>query len=209
MSRFAERNPELWALLERLSAIVLGSLAFWLFSLPVITLPVALVGLFAAMGGVFRPSGGDAISLFWGAFRRSFGRALLLGLINLVAGLILYVDIRFFWGMDGLVFQGVAILFGSVAALLLLVNLYAWALLAWYPQPLKGLVKRAFLLAAAHPLHAVAGWLVAGVILLLLSLLPGRLMALLPLLAPGLMGLTLAYAAWLPMRRYADEEQAG
>lgn len=206
MSKYAERNPEVWALLERLSGLVLGSLLFWLFSLPVITIPAALVGLFAAMGGIIRPVQGDAFTLFWQGFRRSFGRALLLGLLDLVVGVVLYADIRFFWAMESPLFRGVAILFGSGALLVLMVNLYAWTLLAWYPQPLKGLLKRSFLLAAAHPFWAVGGWLVAALVLFLLLLLPGRLMALIPVFAPSFTGVVLAFAAWRPMSRYAGGE---
>lgn len=208
MNRFAERNPKLWAALERLSALVLGSLVFWLFLIPVVTAPAALAGLFGATRPLVRGKEDDGFQLFWTTFRRSFGRALLVGLLDLVVGVILWVDIRFFWALGHPAAKAAAFLMGSVAIFALLVNLYLWPLLAWYPQPIGALLKRAGLLAAAHPFTALAGWLVAAVAVFLLILLPGQLLALMPLLAPGLTVAIMAYAAWRTMARYAGDDEA-
>lgn len=206
MGRFAEQNPRLWAALERVSTLVLASLAFWLFLIPMVTAPAALAGLIAAVGPLARGGDDDWLGLFWGAFRRTFGRALLLGLVDLVVAAILWLDIRFFWAVEHPAAKAAALLMGSMAILALLMNLYAWPLLVWYPQPLGPLLKRAFLLAAAHPFSALGGWLGAGLVLFLLALLPGPLLALLPLLGPGLTAAILALAAWRVMRRYVGEE---
>ncbi|MFZ5813899.1 MAG: DUF624 domain-containing protein [Bacillota bacterium] len=207
MSRFAERNPKLWAALEQVSSLVLGSLTLWLFLIPVVTFPAALTGLFAIMRPLVRGRSDDWLSLFWGAFRRSFGRSLLLALLNLLAGLILWVDIRFFWALNHPLGRVTAYLLGSVVLLLLMINLYAWPLLAWYPQPIRPLLRRAFLLAAAHPLPAVGGLLGAALALFLLTLLPGPLLFVLPLFGPGVATAIIALAAWSGMRRYAGEEE--
>ncbi|MFZ5822866.1 MAG: YesL family protein [Bacillota bacterium] len=206
--KFAERNPRLWAALEKISSLVLGSLAFWLLLIPVVTAPAALAGLFATVGPLVRGGDDDWLRLFWGGFRRTFGRALLLGLINLAVAALLWLDIRFFWALGHPAAKVAALLLGSVAVLALLVNLYAWPLLVWYPQPLGSLLKRSLLLAAAHPFPAVGGWVGAALILFLLTLLPGQLLALLPLFGPGLVATILSLAAWQVMRRYAGEEDA-
>lgn len=206
MGRFAEQNPRLWAALERVSALVLGSLAFWLFLIPVVTAPAALAGLFATVSPLVRGGDDDWLRLFWSAFRRTFGRAFLLGLVDLAVAAILWLDIRFFWAVGHPAAKAAAFLLGSMAILALLINLYAWPLLVWYPQPLGPLLKRAFLLAAAHPFPALGGWLGAVLLLFLLTLLPGQLLALLPLFGPGLATAILALAAWRVMRRYAGEE---
>lgn len=206
MGRFAERNPQLWAFLEQVSALVLGSLAFWLFLLPVVTAPAALTGLFAVVSPLVRGGDDDIFRRFWGAFRLTFGRALLVGALDLILALVIWVDIRFFWALGHPAAKVAAFFLGSIAILALLINLYVWPLLAWYPQPLGALLKRAFFLAAAHPFAAVGGWLGAGLAIFLLTLLPGQLLALLPLLGPGLAVAILALAAWRSMRRYARAE---
>lgn len=197
----------MWAFLEQISSLVLGSLAFWLFLIPVVTFPAALTGLFAVVGPLVRGQGGDWLSLFWVAFRRSFVPSLVLGLLNLLLAGIIWVDIRFFWALGSPIGQVLAFIMGSLALLLLMVNLYAWVLLAWYPQPLKSLLRRAFLLAAAHPFPALGGWLGAALVLFVMVMLPGRLLFVLPLFGPGLAIAILAFAAWRVMRRYVDENE--
>jgi uncharacterized membrane protein YesL len=208
MSRFAERNPKLWSFLEKVSALVLGSLAFWLFLAPIVTWPAAVAGLFAAVSPLVRGGHDDWFVLFWKTFKQVFGRALTLGLLSLLLLALLYVDIRFFWALGHPLANVAAFFMGSLLALLLMISLYAWPLLAWYPQPLPALLRRAFLLAAAHPLPAVGGWLVSGGVVLVLSLLPGRLLFLLPLFGPGLVVAILGAFAWIAMRRYVGEDES-
>lgn len=207
MSRFAERNPKLWSFLEKVSALVLGSLAFWLCLIPVVTAPAALAGLFAVAGSLVRGQDEDWFSLYVRTLRTVFGRSLLLGLGNLLFAVMLYVDIRFFWALGHPLARAAAFFLGSMVMLALMINLYAWPLLAWYPQPLGKLLKRAFLLAAAHPFPAVGGWVLAGAVLVLLALLPGPLLFVLPLFGPGLVVVVLAAFAWRSMRRYAGDER--
>lgn len=207
MSRFAERNPQLWSFLEKVSALVLGSLAFWLCLIPVVTAPAGAAALFAVVGPLVRGREEDWLPLFVRTVRTTFGRALLLGLGNLLIAAVLYLDIRFFWAMGHPVAKLAAFFLGSVAMLALMVNLYAWPLLAWYPQPLGRLLKRAFLLTAAHPLPAVGGWAISGLLLFGLSLLPGRLLFVLPLFGPGAAAAIVAAFAWRSMRRYAPADE--
>ena len=207
---FAERFPRLWAFLESVSVLVLGGLLFWLFSAAVVTMPAAIAALYAAVGGLFRPMGGTPFGRFWTAFRRTFGTALLLGVLDLVLGLILYVDIRVFWSMGSTLTRGLAMLMGSVALLALMVNLFAWPLLAFYPQRIGKLLKRSFLLAAAHPFLALGGVVAPLVLLLLMFLLPPRVLGLAPVLGPGLLAVTAGAIAWQAMKRYAgpdDDEE--
>jgi hypothetical protein len=66
VNTWEERFPRLWAVGERVSVLVIGGLLFYLFSALVITLPAALVGLFAAVALLVRPGvPGDTIIRFW------------------------------------------------------------------------------------------------------------------------------------------------
>lgn len=203
MHPFAERWPRLWAFLESVGVLVTGGLLFWLFAIGVVTIPAAIIGLYAAVTGLIRPASGAPASRFWTGFRRSFGRALLLGLLDLAVGAILYADIRFFWSMDTPLSRGLAFSMGSLAALAVMVNSFAWPLLAWYPQPLGQLLKRSFLLAAAHPLLAVAAAAAPLAATALLFLLPPSLTGLVPLLGPGILATATGAIAWQAMKRYA------
>lgn len=206
MSPWEERFPRLWAVGEWLAVLIVGGLLFYLFSALIVTIPAALVGLYAAVAALIRPVEGETIGRFWRGFRRTFGRALLLGLLNLVVGAILWFDFRFFWAMGTTLTKGVAMVFASLGFVLAMANVYAWPLLAWYPQPLGKVIRRSALLAAAHPFHALAGILVATVALVALSLLPVALKAFLALLGPGVWVLGTGFFAWHAMKRYAGPE---
>lgn len=201
---FEERFPRLWAFLEQVSVLVLTSLAFWLF---IWILPAAIVAMFSAVGTLVRPVRGDLFGRFWRGLWRTWGRAMLLGLINLAAVAILLGDIwilRTYVG--GTVGQVAALFFGSLLLVLAVISVYAWTLLAWYPQPLGKLLKRAFLLGIAHPFHAMGGLLGAAVVMLGLFSLPGALQGLGAALGPGASATVIGMAAWQAMKRYATDE---
>lgn len=207
MSSWEERYPGLWEAADRLSTVVISGLLFWTFSLGIITIPAALVALFAGVGTLVQPARGETLSRFWQAFRHCFGRATLLGLLDLIAASLLYFDVSFFWALGSPLGRGMAYVAAVIGALLVLVNIYAWPLLAWYPQPLGALLKRSLLLAGAHPLWALGG---LGAVVLWLGfclVLPGPLAGLGVLLGPGVGALGISLAAWQAMKRYAPEEE--
>ncbi|MGE5674024.1 MAG: YesL family protein [Mycobacterium leprae] len=206
MSSLEERYPKLWAAADRVSIVVLGSLMFWLFSGLVVTMPAALVALFVVVAPLFRGESGETFSRFWRSFRRSFGTALLLGLIDLVIGLVLYYDIQVLWHAGSTFGRIAAYFFGSLGAVALMANLYAWPLLAWYPQSLKGVLKRSLLMAAAHPFWALLGVIGSVLAVLALTMLPGPWVGLFFLFGPGLVAAIMGVAAWQPMKRYAPPE---
>jgi len=232
LNRIEERFPRLWAVLERLSVIVFSSLLFWVFCLPValiglldflvdsawitvpagilavlLCVPQALVGLFYGTVGLVRPAQGETLGRFWRGFRRTYLTAAGLGALNLVVAGILFVDIRFFWVLGTWWSQVIASVFGSLAVVQILANIYAWPLLAWYPQPLMQLVRRAVLLTAAHPILGLSA--VLSVFVFIVSFLfavPSGLMGLLPAIGPGMISVLISLYAWRAMKRYAEEE---
>lgn len=209
--RWAERFPTLWALLEQVATVLFGSFLFWLTCSLLVTLPAGIAGLYGVMGPLIRSNRADGAILrpFWEAFRQTALTGLLLFLIDLTLALLLWVDIRFFWGVGALWGQAMALLAWAVAVVALMVNIFAWPLLAWYPQSLGSLLRRAFLLAGAHPFRALAGVAALALFLLLAAHLPGQLLILVPLMWPGLMVGILGWIAWSGMRRYeVNREEA-
>lgn len=205
---WAERFPKLWALLEQMATVLYGTLLFWLTCPLIITLPGGIAGLYGVMGPLIRSQPGDAESLrpFWATFRQSALTGLLLFLLDLLLALVLWVDIRFFWSTGALWGKALTVLAWAIGLVALMVNIFAWPLLAWYPQRLGPLLRRAFLLAGAHPLLALGGVAALVLVPLLATLLPGPLLALIPLLGPGLLVGLLGWIAWRAMRRYEVEQ---
>lgn len=189
-----------------MSVLVIASLLFWLFSGLVITIPAALAGAFAAVSGLVRPSPGDTMFRFWHGFRRCFLPATLLGVLDLVVFASAYLGVRLFWEMGSPVSKAVAVIYGSLAMLAVMVNVFVWPLLVWYPQPFTSLIRRAFFLAGAHPFQTLGALAAALLALWLLTLLPGPLLGFLPALGPGLAVTMISYVAWHTMKRYAPPD---
>ncbi|HWI62346.1 MAG TPA: DUF624 domain-containing protein [Symbiobacteriaceae bacterium] len=206
MNPWEERFPRLWAFGEKVSVLVISGLMFFLLGALIITIPVAIVGVLAAVAALIRPVPGEPLIRFWRGVRRSFGRATLLGLVNVVIGFILWFDVRFFWAMGTTLTRIAAYLFISLGFVVAMANVYAWPLLAWYPQPFGKLVRRSLMLAAAHPFQALLGLLGIVVLVLLFLVLPGVLKSLPVLLGPGLVGFFMGSAAWQAMKRYAGPD---
>jgi uncharacterized membrane protein YesL len=191
--------------------LLFGSLLFWLTCPLVITLPGGIAGLYAVLGPLIRSgkAEGEILRPFWATFRQTALTGLGLLVIDLLLALIVWADILFFRGVGALWGQGLALLIGAVGLVALMVNIFAWPLLAWYPQPLGRLLRRAFLLTGAHPLLALAGVAVLFMLPVLLAVLPSPLVAFVPALGPGLVFGLLGWIAWRAMSRYeAVEEEA-
>lgn len=210
MNPWEERFPRLWAFGERVSVLVVAGLMFFLFSVLIITIPAALVGLFAAIAGLIRPVPGETAIRFWNGFRRSFGRAFFLGLIDLAAIVLIWFDYQILRSLGTPLGLVGAYAFASLGFVVALGNVYAWPLLAWYPQPLGKLLRRSLLLAGAHPLQALAGLIAPLAMVVLLAALPGPAKSLALFLGPGIGALGLGAAAWWAMKRHAgpDDEFA-
>ncbi|HEY3365578.1 MAG TPA: DUF624 domain-containing protein [Symbiobacteriaceae bacterium] len=175
---------------------------FWIFSMPVVTLPVAWVGALAAIAPLVRPAPTDSHRQFWHAFRRTFGRSLLLGLVDLVLGLLLYVDVKVVLLLGSPLGMVLAYGFGLVAIVGVMVNVYAWAMLAWYPKPLLRLLWLSVKLVLVHPLEAIGAATALGVLVYLFLVGPALVKGLLLFMGPGLMALAVGAAAWKALRRY-------
>lgn len=206
---WAERFPKLWAFLEQMAMLLFGSMLFWLACPLLITLPGGVTGLYAVMGPLIRSGKGDGEILrpFWATFRQTALTGLGLLLIDLLFAMVLWVDVRFFWGTGTPWGLALALFAWALGLVALMINLFAWPLLAWYPQPLWGLLRRAFLLVGAHPFLALGGVAVLLVLPLLAAVLPGPLLVVIPLLGPGLLTGLLGSIAWRAMRRYEVEQE--
>jgi uncharacterized membrane protein YesL len=136
------------------STPVLANILWLVVSLPLVTLPLATIGL---LGVMFRWMAGRNAALsaaFLGTIRRNWLRSYLVFGANLLIGGLIFVNFRLFEVMDmtdifALLSRSITIL---VSMLLFLVNVYVWPLLAVWDQPLKVILKFAWQLVFAQPL---------------------------------------------------------
>ena len=131
----------------------------WIFcSLPIFTFGPASSALARVTINLARDESEAVVKNFFLAFRRDFGRAVVLGLIGLAGLAIAVSDIVFAISLSGgmrILFLIVAVL---VSSLVFSYLAYAFALHAFFENSVVGQIKNALSLAAASPIDTLMIW---------------------------------------------------
>lgn len=185
---------------------ILTNLTWVLLAIPVVTLPLATVGLFQVTSKGARGKPPEFFSDFFGAMRQHWAQACLVGLLDALVGGLVVLNLSIIALMGegnvlGIMARSAALLVGLV---LLLTNLYIWSLLVVAELPLKQLLSTAFRLVATHPLWS-GGILIAASIPVVISLFIPVLFLLLG--AVVLSAWIINWGTWHIIRRYIPDEE--
>ena len=137
-----------WSTYDHIGLLVLTNLLWVVLCLPVVTAPAATAGLFHLAREVARGRNPSLRDFFVG-FRRHFLPAFKVGLVDLAALLVLWVNIDFYSHMrGGAVIPGMllAATMVWVAALFLLMHAHLYPLLAGGESSLRQLLRKSALL---------------------------------------------------------------
>ena len=158
--------------LRRLWDLMVLNILWILCCLPVFTFGPATSALSRVMITLVR-GGSEAVARnFFLAFRRDFGKAVILGLIGLLGLAVAVSDILFAVSLTGgmrIVFLIVAVL---VRSLVFSYLAYVFALHAFFENSIVGQIKNALSLAAAAPLDTLKIWFCFAVPVAAFLLLP-------------------------------------
>jgi uncharacterized membrane protein YesL len=160
---------------EKWASFVLANLLWVLFAIPLITLPAATAGAFAAISELARGKEPHFFETFFGTMRRLWRHATVVGLLNLLLGGLIVANLWIFGRMgtlDVMAFMARSVTL-FVALALLLTNLYVWPLMVLSDMPLRELIEISYKLVFAHPLWSV-GILAATAVPVVISLLLPR-----------------------------------
>ena len=138
----------IWSTYDHIGLLVLANLLWVVLCLPVVTAPAATAGLFHLARQIAR---GKDVSLrdFFVGFRGRFFPALKVGLVDLAALLVLWVNIDFYSHMrGGAVIPGMILAAAMVwvAAFFLLMHVHLYPLLAGGESSLRQLLRKSALL---------------------------------------------------------------
>ena len=147
--------------------LVLLNLLFVLCSLPIVTIGASWTALHTVM---LRYAEGDdpyVFKTFFGAFRKNLKQGILAGILFIVVGIALIIDVKILsdWGLEGL---GTKILAIGLIILYVFVFTYMFPLIARYENSLnRHLVNSLFLAIRHFPQSLVitilyAGWILLG-----------------------------------------------
>lgn len=172
MSEKNKLASSLGLFLRRMFDLMVLNILWLLCCLPVFTFGPASSALARVMITLVR-SGSEAVAKnFFIAFRRDFGRAVVLGLIGLAGLAVAVSDILFAVSLSG----GMKILFLIVAVLVCSLVFsylaYIFALHAFFENSIAGQIRNALSLAAASPMETLAIWLCFAVPVAAILLLP-------------------------------------
>ena len=172
MSEKNKLASSLGLFLRRMFDLMVLNVLWLLCCLPVFTFGPASSALARVMITLVR-GGSEAVAKnFFIAFRRDFGRAVVLGLIGLLGLAIAVSDILFALSLSGgmkILFLIVAVL---VSSLVFSYLAYIFALHAFFENSIAGQIRNALSLAAASPMDTLAIWLCFAVPVAAILLLP-------------------------------------
>lgn len=225
-NRTNKLDTPFWRFMGRLGDWILLSLAWFVCSLPVITMGAATAALLAVCCQMAAKEDTDALTGFFRALRRNWRQATLLHLVLLGAAILLIYDLQLGtrWGgvLGGILTAG-AVGFGTA---LVCGGAWSFGLLARFEyQRVRDVLKNGLILAAARlPASLLVFGLVvwAPVCILLCPELFSYVMPLAVLLLPGCGGMLFARAMrpafvkieqkngdWKPDRETNEEETKG
>ena len=172
MSEKNKLASSLGLFLRRMFDLMVLNVLWLLCCLPVFTFGPASSALSRVMITLVR-GGSEAVAKnYFIAFRRDFGRAVVLGLIGLLGLAIAVSDILFALSLSGgmkILFLIVAVL---VSSLVFSYLAYIFALHAFFENSIAGQIRNALSLAAASPMDTLAIWLCFAVPVAAILLLP-------------------------------------
>ena len=172
MSEKNKLASSLGLFLRRMFDLMVLNILWLLCCLPVFTFGPASSALARVMITLVR-GGSEAVAKnFFIAFRRDFGRAVVLGLIGLAGLAIAVSDILFAVSLSGgmkILFLIVAVL---VSSLVFSYLAYIFALHAFFENSIAGQIRNALSLAAASPMETLTIWLCIAVPVAAILLLP-------------------------------------
>lgn len=196
--------PNFSEYLDKAGTFILANLFWVLLAIPIITLPAATAGLFATISPLARGGSSEVFREFFAGLRQYWRTASLVGLIDVLVGGLVILNIIIFRRMGAP--QIVAMLSQSVtifvAVMLILANLYIWPLMVAFDLSPRDLIMTAIKLVFLH-----AGW---SILMLALALIPFIISLFLPAAALlfgtfSASALLITRAAWWVIRLHEND----
>jgi uncharacterized membrane protein YesL len=198
-------NAEFFDLIDRLGTFVLANLFWVLFSLPLVTLPIATAGLFATITPMAQRKPSEVFQKFFSGMRQYWRKAMLMGIIDAILAALVVANFSIFRLMN--MAQPIAVISQSVtlcvAAIAIMVNLYFWPLMVTVDLPFRELLDTSVRFVFMHPLWSIVMLLMVLAILAITLLLLPR--AALILVTISAVAWVTSWAAWRIIQRYVVE----
>lgn len=146
---------------DKLGDIIILSLLWLVFSLPVVTMGASSSALYFAVHKRFHDSSATPARDFWRSFKQNVGQGIALNIVLLIYGLVAGFNIYFaIFGWNGMTLPTwYAPIAGLLALPLLCTVPYTFPYLARFKNTFKNILVHSFTFATMYPGHAFLIWL--------------------------------------------------
>jgi uncharacterized membrane protein YesL len=189
------------------STPIMANLLWVALSVPIVTLPLAVVGLLGVMFRWMVNDSTQVFSIFFITIRRTWLKCYVIALVDVAICGFLYMNLSIFQVMDMtnvLAFMSRSVTL-FVAIVFLCVNVYVWTLLSVWDVPLKLVVKTSIQLVFAQPIWTV-GIALAVVLPLVFSTTYVPRFVLITFIG-ALIGYFASKGTWFILRKYLSADQ--
>ncbi len=146
---FDLENP-LWQMMSLLSDMMILTMVWFIFCLPVVTIGPATTALFQVGRNLNEKSGKGVIKEFSMIFQKKFRTTFLFGNILTFLSVVLAVDLWYFHSIDQPAATFIFFIFIFLSIIFMLLLIYSYPLLALFNWKIKRTVKTAFFLAVKN-----------------------------------------------------------
>lgn len=148
-------NNVFFRFMGKLFDVVALNIVFIIVCIPIVTIGPAISALYYASVKSIRRDRSYPIKEFFKGFKRDFKQSFIVGLIMVIAGIILYIDVKFSVDFIQNSFIYMRYIYFIIAAVLAFIMIYIYPLISRFSLKLSGLFKLSFYLSIRHFLTTI------------------------------------------------------
>ena len=185
------------------------NLLFYLFCVPVVTIPAAYCAMTRITVSMVRDEPYFLWTDFWKTFRMEFKKATATGLLLLFGFVVSTVAVWFYWGIvdSNAMFWLLTAVAASGTVLLLFMSYSLFPMIGIVSLPMKAIFKNAYALVSASFFHYLAASLVCAALMVVFILLYPVSLTFLLFLYPSLLNLITVFGAYGGISKHVLREE--
>lgn len=148
-------NNVFFRFMGKLFDVVALNIVFIIVCIPIVTIGPAISALYYASVKSIRRDRSYPVKEFFKGFKRDFKQSFIVGLIMVIAGIILYIDVKFSVDFIQNSFTYMRYIYFIIAAVLAFIMIYIYPLISRFSLKLSGLFKLSFYLSIRHFLTTI------------------------------------------------------
>ena len=148
-------NNVFFRFMGKLFDVVALNIVFIIVCIPIVTIGPAISALYYASVKSIRRDRSYPVKEFFEGFKRDFKQSFIVGLIMVIAGIILYIDVKFSVDFIQNSFTYMRYIYFIIAAVLAFIMIYIYPLISRFSLKLSGLFKLSFYLSIRHFLTTI------------------------------------------------------